>query len=171
MENRNLCKAKLANTGEWITGYYVKGIDEYGKEIHLIFENTAVFYLNGKTSQFSLIDISTLCRCTGAKDKRDKLIFENDILSDDDSKSLVRWDSEKVRFVIDDYGTKGMLMEYGFDENMGEYGVVDTNGFDDFCNGVDKLFEIIGNKYDNNNLLEGNMKENEAIEILKDFDK
>ena len=162
MENRYLYRGKRIDNGEW-----VEGLPSYNKNGQIgeikVFDDTDI--------TFHIVDPSTICRCTGSKDKNDKLIYENDILSDGDTKSLVRWDSEKASFVIDDYGIKGMLMEYGFDESMGEYGVVDTNGFDDFFSGVDKIFEIIGNKCDNNNLLEGNMKENEAIEILKDFDK
>ena len=39
-----LCKAKSINSGQWVCGYYVKGLDMYGKEIHIIFEPTTVFY-------------------------------------------------------------------------------------------------------------------------------
>lgn len=38
MEDRYLYKAKRLNNGEWVQGYYVKGLDVYGKEVHLIFE-------------------------------------------------------------------------------------------------------------------------------------
>jgi len=38
MENRYLSKAKRLDNGEWVQGYYVKGLDVYDKEVHLIFE-------------------------------------------------------------------------------------------------------------------------------------
>lgn len=97
------------------------------------------------------VNPGTVCQYTGLTDKNGKKIWENDMLSDDDMFSVVRWDEEEARFVIDDYGTKGCLMEYGFDECMGEYGVVDTYGFDDFCSM--KSFEVIGNVFDNPELL------------------
>lgn len=38
MEDRYLCKAKRLDNGEWVAGHYVKGLDVYDKEVHLIFE-------------------------------------------------------------------------------------------------------------------------------------
>ena len=42
-----LCKAKSISSGQWVCGYYVKGLDMHGKEIHIIFEPTTVFYSHG----------------------------------------------------------------------------------------------------------------------------
>ena len=42
-----LCKAKSISSGQWVCGYYVKGLDMYGKEIHIIFEPATVFYSHG----------------------------------------------------------------------------------------------------------------------------
>ena len=80
MENRYLCRAKRTDNGEWIEGFYVKGMDMYDKEVHLIFEPTTIFYSNGETDGFVEVDPSTICRCTGLKDKNGKMIWENDIL-------------------------------------------------------------------------------------------
>lgn len=44
-------------------------------------------------------------------------------------------------------------MEYGWDESAGGFGIVDTNGFDDF-NDISEI-EVIGNIYENPELLEG----------------
>lgn len=135
-----LFKAKRMDNGEWIEGLLTIMWEQY----HIINpqdENTVY-----------PIDENTICQYTGLTGKNGCKIWEKDILSDDDMFSVVRWDEEEARFVIDDYGTKGCLMEYGFDECMGEYGVVDTNGFDDFYSM--KSFEVIGNIFDNKDLLE-----------------
>lgn len=42
-------------------------------------------------------------------------------------------------------------MEYRYDESAGEFGVVDTNGFDDFYN-IDQI-RVVGNIYEDRNLI------------------
>ena len=49
----------------------------------------------------------------------------------------------------------GKLMEYGWDEDAGEFGVVDTNGFNDFTTPVSDFLKVVGNKFDNSGLLKG----------------
>lgn len=82
MENRYLFKAKRLDNREWVTGQYVKGLDMCDKEVHLIFEPTTIFYSSGETDGWSEIDPSTLCQCTGLRDKNGKLIWENDVVKD-----------------------------------------------------------------------------------------
>lgn len=82
MEDRYLFKAKRVDNGEWVTGQYVKGLDMYGKEVHLIFEPTSIFYSSSETDGWSEIDPSTICQCAGLKDKNGKLIWENDVVKD-----------------------------------------------------------------------------------------
>lgn len=82
MEDRYLFKAKRVDNGEWVTGQYVKGLDMYGKEVHLIFEPTTIFYSSSETDGWSEIDPSTICQCAGLKDKNGRLIWENDVVKD-----------------------------------------------------------------------------------------
>lgn len=141
-----LFKAKRVDNGEWVKGLLWK------KKYHSNSIFISCFTDEDDREEVYRIDENTICQYTGLTDKNGRKIWEGDILSDDDMFSVVRWDEEEARFVIDDYGTKGCLMEYGFVECMGEYGVVDTYGFDDFYSM--KSFEVIGNIFDNKELLE-----------------
>lgn len=134
-----LFKAKTIDGKRWVEGYY------FAKPI------LKKYFIICDEAQWE-IDINTLCQYTGFKGKNKNMIWENDILLYDDIKSVVRWDEEKASFVIDDYGVKGRLMEYGFDEDAGEYDVVETNSFDDFIN--TDILEVIGNIIDNKDLIE-----------------
>ena len=58
----HLCKARTLDGG-WVHGYYVKGLDMYGKEIHVIFDPSTVFYSHGETSGYEEIDPLTLSYC------------------------------------------------------------------------------------------------------------
>ena len=78
--NRYLYKAKRIDNGEWVQGYYVRGLDMYEKEMHVIFKPDTIFYAHGETDGFAEIDPSTICQCTGLIDKNRKLLWENDIV-------------------------------------------------------------------------------------------
>ena len=139
MENRYLFKAKRVDNGEWVTGYYVKGLDMYDKEVHLIFEPATIFYSNGETDGWNEIGPSTICQCTGLKDKNGNLIWENDIV-----------------FVTDDDGCSGQI-----DTGVGEIDFLDglwhiSGNVQNALYDIDKCFqlEVIGNIFDNKELLE-----------------
>lgn len=71
MEDRYLFKAKrVYNGGKWVQGYYVKGLDMYDKEVYLIFEPNTMFYSSGETDGWYKVDPTTICQCTGLKDKK-----------------------------------------------------------------------------------------------------
>lgn len=141
MEDRYLFKAKRVNNGEWVQGYYVKGLNMYGKEVHLIFEPNTMFYSSGETDGWYKVDPSTICRCSGHEGKNGNLIWENDIvaywdaystesgLSEADCIGKVLWDDETMSFQV----TNRLSAE--------SYEVLDE------CS-------VIGNIFDNKELLE-----------------
>lgn len=140
MEDRYLCKAKRKDNGEWVTGYYVKGLDMYDKEIHLIFEPTTIFYSSGETDGWCEVGPSTICQCTGLKDKNGDLIWENDIVG------LYNENKEK-RYAVGsvEYGT------FNCSCCDGVYGWYFTDSADIRGSG---RYEVIGNIFDNPELLE-----------------
>ena len=131
MEDRYLFKAKMIDNGEWVTGQYVKGLDMYDKEVHLIFEPTTIFYSSGETDGWSEIDPSTICQCTGLKDKNGKLIWENDIVKTSGHIFVCYWDEYNF-----EWGLKSKTETVGL-------------GYIDKC-----IIEVIGNIFDNPELLE-----------------
>ena len=82
MEDRYLCKAKRTDNDEWVIG----GLVRYG------FTGREKYYIvpSYASDLYALqIDPSTICWCTGLKDKNGKLIWENDIVKINNSKGNV----------------------------------------------------------------------------------
>mgnify|MGYP000793348608 CR=1 FL=1 len=156
MKGRYLFKAKRIDNGEWVTGHYVKGLDIYAKEVHLIFEPTTIFYSSGETDGWSEVDPSTICQCTGLKDKNGKLIWEGDII-------LFQRDNDDCPFPNKDTKKRlGKVFYKGFRTTfaigMGKNGSGSIN--DDLWKYVQNgnRVEVIGNIFDNKELLESEEK-------------
>lgn len=156
MEDRYFFKAKRVDNGEWVIGQYVNTCypKDCKKTGHFIVE-----YPN----HFHEIYTSTLCQCTGLKDKNGNLIWENDI---------VRFKHEKFDF---DDGLEPFertclpnKKEYKrnyvveFCNTHTHYGLRFRNGSIWFM--VHKMTvvmhdtEVIGNIFDNKELLESEEK-------------
>lgn len=140
MEDRFLFRAKRKDNGEWIFG-------------NLIQTDDGVYIIQNYVPQHLIknyeVDQSTVCQCTGLKDKNGKLIWENDIVKDlfSDACAQIKYGSyqscfdstktEHVGFYVDWSGkyTKRYRKDLGYWTNM-------VNA------------EVIGNIFDNPELLE-----------------
>lgn len=138
--DRYLYKAKRLDNGEWVQGYYVKGLDMYGKEVHLIFEPNTMFYSSGETGGWYKVDPTTICQCTGLKDKNGNMIWENDIC---DRKEQY---PEIVKYCNGDW-----TLDYSYVSNKKSGANYCNLGF---YTEERKCVEVIGNIFDNPELLE-----------------
>ena len=146
MEDRYLFKGKRIDNGEWVQGYLFDDGFENGRMFvgGLVIEEyhgTACDDWSITGINFCEVDPSTICQCTGLKDKNGKLIWENDVVAYWDTYSTesgyaeadcigkVVWDDETISFQV----TNRLSAE--------SYEVLDE------CN-------VIGNKFDNPELLE-----------------
>lgn len=102
INNRFLFKAKRIDNGELVQGFYYVFM---GK--HYIFEQP--FENNNLTHQ---VDESTICQCTGLRNKSGKLIFENDILKCG-SCTIVHWNEKYASWTLT---RKGWMYDHFFGE-------------------------------------------------------
>ena len=136
MEDRYLYKAKRVDNGEWVQGYLV--YDNRDKLYRIIMD---IQYSTGTcitTDNALRVDSSTICQCTGLKDKNGKLICENDIVGYYD-KYVEKWFYGLVGY--GEFNCSCCSGVYGWhfgDEDIREY----------------QCYEVKGNKFDNPELLE-----------------
>ena len=139
MENRFLCRGKRIDNGEWEIGSLIALPD--GKfEIANNCENPPDSDpMWEKCVITHEVEPTTICQCTGLRDKNDALIWENDILMaylDEDH-------PEDVTYAKIEWNGSG----WSTHENNNE----DQEYLDDF---VLENYEVVGNIFDNPGLLE-----------------
>lgn len=136
MEDRHLFKAMMKDNQEWARGslvYTFTGtpyvVTEYDHIMNFISINE--------------VDPSTICQCTGLKDKNGNLIWENDIVKISGFISTVNGEY-KVFF---DTTNHCWALSRNICYHDSYFTFSDLNGFSEDC-------EVIGNKFDNKDLLE-----------------
>ena len=128
-----LFKAKDVQSGEWIEGLLVITKEEYSNEIYYaIFEKESEHVCMGeyKDNGHYQIDPNTICQFTGLKDKNGNKIWENDIVRLDEDLYIITWEEDDAMFALEDVG----IVEH-------------------FSNVDSKWCEVIGNKFDNPELV------------------
>lgn len=137
MENRYLFRGKRTDNGEWEIGSLIALSD--GKfEIANKCENPPDSDpMWGKCVITHYVDPSTICQCTGLKDKNGKLIWENDVVNcmAEDCCGYIGWNESEAGFYFNT-----LLEDGGFEEER----IYDYQD----------CMEVIGNTIDNPELLE-----------------
>lgn len=158
MQDRYLFKAKRKDDGEWVIGNRIDDGVTGQVFIHAVGNSVNESDKVGEEGclQFVAFEVapSTICQCTGLKDKNGNLIWENDI----------------VKF--EDLGEEGYEYKEGFDfENKARVEFTEgrwslTDFVSDNSGVIDEMYnhaefmnlwgecEVIGNVFDNPELLE-----------------
>ena len=129
MNDRYLYRAKRTDNRKWVEGFLMD--DSY---INMPFNDNDV---GGRFDDPVEIDPSTICQCTGLKDKNGKLIWENDIANCFEAECCgkISWNESEAGFYFD------VLLEDGTYEEEHIYDYADC-------------MDVIGNIFDNPELLE-----------------
>lgn len=127
MEDRYLYRAKRKDNGEWMDGFYT-----YIYKKHYIYTGQLIRGGLYDIAERFEVDPSTICQCTGLKDKNGKLIWENDI---------VKINNSGVNTIVTfrDFEIICTIPEEKYYKHRLEY---------------DMEYEVIGNIFDNTELLE-----------------
>ena len=143
MEERYLYKAKRADNGEWVQGYL------FG-----IWEKRYILWgMTNDIPNMIEVDPTTICQCTGLRDKNGKLIWENDIVK------CVDVNAETEFFAVVEFGNPNRFYSWGYqlkhiwgdEPNLDILLWIDMEETGATC-------EIIGNIFDNKELLESEEK-------------
>lgn len=140
MEDRYLFRAKRIDNGEWIVGDLIQNKFLRGMRSWISSEKydpKRLREISKNRAQWRSVEVdpSTICQCTGLKDKNGNLIWENDIVETQHGKAVVVWDKSEWRIKwIDDLIWRKDL-HYWVNDNSWR-------------------IEVIGNKFDNPELLE-----------------
>lgn len=103
MEDRYLFRGKRIDTGEWVEGSLVTGVFfRLGQEIPYMFCPNLADYdcFEDFSEENGIFEVepSTICQCTGLKDKNGKLIWENDIIRDEHGNFYKAFWHDKYQF-------------------------------------------------------------------------
>ena len=150
MQDRYLFRGKRIDNGEWVIGNRIDDGVTGQVFIHTVGNSVNESDKVGEEGclQFVAFEVApaTICRCTRLKDKNGNLIWENDIVNGSIKRGaafyrcLVLWNECKARF---DVRAMGCNFPMTLDECTDD---ISMSGFE---------YEVVGNKFDNPELLEG----------------
>ena len=130
-----LFRGKRTKNGEWVYGYYTKARDYLnGKEMHIIFPPDVEAFPHCEFTEYEEVIPETVCQFTGLYDKNGRKIFEGDIILYRQIPCVVKYNAKTAHY------------------SLYIYGKIEISGFN---HDTMKLANIIGNIYDNPELLEG----------------
>lgn len=154
MEDRYLFKAKRLDNGEWIIGSLIQNPFFKGVRSWISSEQEDKTRLRSISRTQALwnsieVDPSTICQCTGLNDKNGNLIWENDIVKCVDENNGIEFTA------IIEFGNPNGLYSWcyqlqhikGDEPNLDILLWVDMEEAGATC-------KVIGNKFDNPELLE-----------------
>lgn len=146
-----LFRGKRTDNGEWVYGYYTKA--KYylnGEEMHIIFAPDVEAFPHCEFTEYEEVDPETVSQFTGLYDNHGTKIFEGDIVRLTDEHNEMEWTAVVVFGNPNgDYNWGWQLKAIGeFDGNKDILLWVDMAESGAYC-------EIIGNIYDNPELMEG----------------
>ena len=153
MSDRHLYKAKRTDNGEWVAGcflidyitgqYFIHACGNSVNESDKIGEEGCLRFVAFE------VDPATLCQCTGIKDRNGRLIWENDKVRRKifgcEVSGIVKWT---------DIGFTGFRLEVSNKNGSKSFYAIGQGTYDDdMSERCDD--EVIGNVFDNLELLEG----------------
>lgn len=83
-------RAKLENNNKWVEGNYLHLNDGLECELDIIVD---------AAGQYKRIDPETLGECTGYTDTLGRLVFEGDIVKDDEDTYIIEYNAEWATFI------------------------------------------------------------------------
>lgn len=159
MEDRYLFKAKRLDNGEWVEGNILLDIEKNKPS------ETYRIYPIDHVDICSVVDETTICQCTGLRDKNGNLIWENDIVYFLGHKGTIKFEcggfgigyrknidwKELQSNIMRVTGCENILYACENDNYISLWEIYwNFNDEDDSLNTV----EVIGNIFDNPELLE-----------------
>ena len=133
-------RGKDKNTGKWVYGFYLEqdtyNMGSKNTKKDLLKKDAGVIVQNSKYDSGTVIDKETIGQYTGLKDKNGKEIYEGDIVKVFTNK---KWRIGKII-----YEHSGFTIDVTNNKEL-EYGRTSI---------IESLTEVIGNIYDNPELLE-----------------
>ena len=145
--DRYLFKAKRVDNGEWIIGNLIQSLTRSWISSEQE-DKTRLRSISNTQAQWRAVEVdsSTLCQCTGLKDKNDKLIWENDIIKKDfytDYDAYANSEAYTGRIHYEDGG-------WSVERTMSNGSICTSPIIDMIAYSKDiEQFEVIGNIFDN----------------------